>query len=151
MIALFRFHGEDLVLQFLFWTTLAAVTSGAVLAGIIQVTYWLRQKQPPAGKGTLGALIGGLATGPLMTGCVWVTAGGHGTYIPAIGLFPFGMLVAGLQSHITAFAVGLAIVQFPAYGLMIGLRPRKQMLLILATTQIATAIAAAVAGRNQFF
>jgi hypothetical protein len=65
-----------------------------------------------------------------------VMGGGHGTYIPAIAIFPFGMLVAMvLTGQITWVSVFLAIAQFPVYGFAASGGSRKASL-ILATIHV---------------
>jgi hypothetical protein len=96
-------------------------------------------------------LAGAVLSIPLLFACFLAAGFGHGTYLPAIGLFPFGMLVAAMQDYITVFSLGLAFVQFPAYGFLIGSKRNQRVLLILAATHVGTAIAAAAVGRNLFF
>lgn len=44
---------------------------------------------------------------------------GHGTYIPAMGLFPFGMLGVLLQDRISLPFIIVAILQYPLYGFIV--------------------------------
>jgi hypothetical protein len=45
--------------------------------------------------------------------------GGHGTYIPAMSLFPFGLFGNVLFDRITTPFVVLGIIQYPVYGFII--------------------------------
>ncbi|MEI7489163.1 MAG: hypothetical protein WCJ72_17485 [Chryseobacterium sp.] len=47
---------------------------------------------------------------------VFMMGGGHGTYIPTIILFPFGMIGTIFQKSITVPFVVLGLLQFPIYG-----------------------------------
>jgi hypothetical protein len=63
----------------------------------------------------LGVVIGVLA----ITVVVFAAAGGHGTYVPAVIAFPVAMLTTRFTNTISAVAVGLAVLQFPLYGVLI--------------------------------
>lgn len=56
---------------------------------------------------------------PLLFIAVFFMGGGHGTYIPAMGLFPFGLLSTVLFDRITMPFVVLGIFQYPIYGFII--------------------------------
>ena len=45
--------------------------------------------------------------------------GGHGSYIPAMGLFPFGLISTLLFNRITIPFVVVAIIQYPVYEFII--------------------------------
>lgn len=60
-----------------------------------------------------------LLTIPLLFIAVFFAGGGHGTYIPAMGLFPVGLLGTLLFDRITIPFVVLAIIQYPIYGFII--------------------------------
>lgn len=67
----------------------------------------------------------GMATGValFMVALGWATtaaAGGHGSYLPAKVLFPWGMFVAHLCDYICDAALVLGAVQFPIYGAFLG-------------------------------
>lgn len=47
-------------------------------------------------------------------------AGGHGSYLPAKILFPWGMLVAQVCEYISDVALVVGALQFPAYGILLG-------------------------------
>lgn len=60
----------------------------------------------------------------IMTPLLLIVAGfamgaGHGTYIPAMSLFPFGMLGVLLQDRINLPFIIVAILQYPTYGLIL--------------------------------
>ena len=56
---------------------------------------------------------------PLLCIAVFFMAGGHGTYKPAILLFPFGLLGVLLSDTITLPFIIAAIIQYPVYGFII--------------------------------
>ena len=60
-----------------------------------------------------------LLTIPLLCIAVFFAGGGHGTYIPAMGLFPLGLLSTLFFDRITMPFVVMAIVQYPVYGFII--------------------------------
>lgn len=60
-----------------------------------------------------------LLTIPLLFVAILFMGGGHGTYIPAMALFPFGLISTILFDRITMPFVVLAIIQYPLYGLII--------------------------------
>lgn len=60
-----------------------------------------------------------LLTIPLLFIAVLFMGGGHGTYIPAIGLFPFGLIGSLFYDRITTAFVIIAFLQYPVYGFII--------------------------------
>ena len=66
-----------------------------------------------------------------------MAAGGHGTYAPAVALFPFTML-STLLTHdvISPAAIVFAFLQFPIYGFVAasvtGLHRKRAMIVIVA-------------------
>jgi hypothetical protein len=58
--------------------------------------------------GSVGALVAVIAMG-----------GGHGSYVPTAILFPYTMALATMVGHITPVLMGLALIQFPAYGAVV--------------------------------
>lgn len=68
---------------------------------------------------------------------------GHGTYIPAMGLFPFGMLGVLLQDKISLPFIIIAILQYPMYGFIVdkanSSRQLRLSLLIVLLTHILLA------------
>lgn len=64
-------------------------------------------------------IIFSFATPLLILLVVFLMGGGHGTYIPAILLFPFGMIGTTFQDSITSPFVVLGIIQFPFYGYLV--------------------------------
>ena len=85
-----------------------------------------------------------LLTPLLLFVAVYTMGAGHGSYIPAMGLFPFGLLGLLLQDRISWPFIVIAIIQYPLYGLIIDKAnsPRQLWLLILAlfVTHIGLAI-----------
>lgn len=67
-----------------------------------------------------------LLTIPLLLIVVFFMGGGHGTYIPAIGLFPFGLISTVFFDSITIPFVVLGIIQYPTYGFIIDKARRAQ-------------------------
>ncbi|RZI70585.1 MAG: hypothetical protein EOP13_20590 [Pseudomonas sp.] len=65
-------------------------------------------------------LIGAVCT-PFALGAAIASGGaGHGDYLFAKCLFPYTMLLTSLTGTITYPLIGLALVQFPLYGLAAG-------------------------------
>ncbi|MET3538315.1 hypothetical protein [Chryseobacterium limigenitum] len=63
---------------------------------------------------------------------VFMMGGGHGTYIPTIILFPFGMIGTVFQKSITVPFVVLGLFQFPIYGYLLDIfKNNKYKYLIL--------------------
>ena len=60
-----------------------------------------------------------ILTIPLLFVVVFLMGAGHGTYIPAMGLFPFSMLSILLFNKITMPFVIIAFIQYPLYGFVI--------------------------------
>ena len=69
----------------------------------------------PAFLAFVGALVGA-ASG---WACWRMAAAGHGTYVPAIAIFPFTMLLAILMGPISPPLIVLALAQFPIYGFIL--------------------------------
>src|SRR5438105_4422954 len=66
----------------------------------------------------IGLALGALITIPFLALAVFCAGGGHGTYAPAKFLFPVAMIFAVGRESITPPIIGLALVQFPLYGLI---------------------------------
>jgi hypothetical protein len=60
-----------------------------------------------------------LLTIPLLFIAVLFMGAGHGTYIPGIFLFPFGLVGSLFFDGITTPFIIIAFLQYPAYGLII--------------------------------
>lgn len=60
-----------------------------------------------------------LLTVPLLLIAISFANGGHGSYIPAMAFFPFGLLSIIFNSRITIPFVVLAIIQYLIYGFII--------------------------------
>ena len=64
-----------------------------------------------------GLLVGLCATPIALLLALLSGGAGHGDYVPARLLYPIPMLVTLLTNNtITSLSVGLAVAQFPAYG-----------------------------------
>jgi hypothetical protein len=53
---------------------------------------------------------------------------GDGTFIPAMTIFPWGMMTTGLNESVIVPAILGAVAQFPAYGVLLGLAARFRRL-----------------------
>jgi hypothetical protein len=90
----------------------------------------------------LVAVVGAVVTVPLLFVVTALMGGGHGTYIPAIAIFPFGMLVSmALTGQITWLSMVVAVAQFPAYGYLAGGESRKARLAMLVVHAVAVIVA----------
>jgi hypothetical protein len=67
-----------------------------------------------------GAAIGIAVTPPAVNAAIASAGGGHGHYVAARILFPFTMLLSETTGSIELPWQILGIVQFPAYGAIIG-------------------------------
>jgi len=94
----------------------------------------------------LGALlfIGSTLVGAgLLYGAVAAARVGHGTYVPAMMLFPYPMLLAAALEVGTPPLVIVAVIQFPLYGLILWIGLIRKRLGIVATTLIVVHLLAA--------
>ena len=87
-----------------------------------------------------GLLIGAAIT-PLAIASVIPSAGaGHGTYWMAKVLFPYTMLLAGLNDDsITHPMLALGLIQFPIYGLALAMSSVKRTIGILLLVHVVFA------------
>lgn len=70
-------------------------------------------------RGIVGTLAG-LAIGIVaILAAVGAAGAGHGTYVPAALCFPYTMAISALAGSIHPVLVAIALVQFPAYGLIV--------------------------------
>lgn len=60
-----------------------------------------------------------ILTIPLLIIAFFFAGGGDGTYLPAMGLFPFGLLGILFYNRITTPFILLSIIQYPVYGFLI--------------------------------
>ncbi|HXH93567.1 MAG TPA: hypothetical protein VNN25_18440 [Thermoanaerobaculia bacterium] len=88
----------------------------------------------------LGALAGGTAT--VVAG--YLAGGGHGTYVPAVALFPFAMLSTRLTANVISGAtITLALLQFPIYGLVTAsARPTNRTRVVLTLVAVHIGVGA---------
>jgi len=75
-----------------------------------------------------------LLTPVLVYAGVVSSGAGHGNYLFARILFPFTMLSTIVSNSITLPAIGVAVVQFPAYGLILGIATKRRRLRGIATS-----------------
>lgn len=81
---------------------------------------------------------------PLLLIIVFFAMGaGHGTYIPAMGLFPFGMLGVLFQDRISVPFIIVAIIQYPLYGFIVDKANSSQQLRLSLLTILMAHIALA--------
>jgi hypothetical protein len=69
----------------------------------------------------VGLLVGLALDAMAMFFVVGAAGAGHGTYVPAAICFPFAMAISALMGTIHPALVAVAVVQFPFYGVLIGL------------------------------
>ena len=81
----------------------------------------MTQKRAPL----FGVLLGLVASIPLLLLAIASGGAGHGNYFWAKILFPFTMLSTSVFQSITFPFIVLAIIQFPAYGFLIGRQTRQ--------------------------
>lgn len=82
-------------------------------------------KRQPQSKSALHAVGGGAALGAFVSlpalGLAVLSAGaGHGGYAAARALFPLPMLLTLVEGSIGPLSSGLALLQFPLYGALLG-------------------------------
>jgi len=97
----------------------------------------------------VGAFVGAIA----MLFAFYMAGAGHGTYGPALALFPFTMLSTSLtQQTISPVAVVFAFVQFPIYALIAASvrRHRARVLAAIGGVHILAATTAAIILRGSF-
>jgi hypothetical protein len=78
----------------------------------------------------VGVALGALAAIPTVAVSIWAAGAGHGSYAPAIILFPAAMLSIVLTNTISKTGIAVALLQFPLYGFVLG-RIRAQLRLRL--------------------
>src|SRR5438067_468792 len=71
----------------------------------------------------VGVGLGVVSAIPTVAGSIWAAGAGHGSYLPAVVLFPFTMLSTLITTTISPFGMALALLQFPIYGFVIGKAP----------------------------
>ncbi len=67
-----------------------------------------------------GALVGVGIAAVMIPFCFFAAGFGHGTYAPMIACFPFTMLGAAAIGRISVALIVLGVLQFPAYGAVVG-------------------------------
>ena len=102
----------------------------------------------------VGIGVGGFVAFAAATAVFLAAGAGHGTYVPAVVLFPAAMLTTLFTNTISPVAIALALVQFPAYGFVLGKTAAKRRLRIvwpLALLHIVLVITALAALRGGAF
>jgi hypothetical protein len=94
-----------------------------------------------------------LLTPLLLVIAVFAMGAGHGTYIPAMGLFPFGMLGILFQDRISVPFIVIAILQYPLYGFIVdkatsSRQLRLSLLAILLTHIVLATLIIKLTGEN---
>ena len=89
----------------------------------------------------IGIAVGAAAGAAAMLLAIVMAAGGHGTYAPAVALFPFTML-STLLTHdvISPAAIVFAFLQFPIYGFVVASvtgHDRKGAIIVIGGVHIA--------------
>jgi hypothetical protein len=67
-----------------------------------------------------GAALGALIELPAVFAAIVSGGAGHGSYVAARMLFPLSMLLTLVEGRIGMVSVGLALLQFPLYGALLG-------------------------------
>lgn len=67
-----------------------------------------------------GTAVGFLVELPSLWLALLSAGAGHGDYVAARALFPLPMLMTLIEGQIGAFSFGLAFLQFPFYGAILG-------------------------------
>jgi hypothetical protein len=82
---------------------------------------------------------------------IWRMGGGHGSYLAAKVLFPYSMLIAGAFGSIGFISAVLALVQFPAYGVLVAYAPvRPRAASYLFAAHALSTVAALVTSNANF-
>lgn len=67
-----------------------------------------------------GAILGAALVIPALLIAIASAGAGHGDYVAARALFPIPMLFTNIEGEIGIFSGGLALLQFPIYGMLFG-------------------------------
>lgn len=70
--------------------------------------------------------------------------GGHGTYVPAMVIFPLGLLNTIFSDHLSVPFIILGIIQFPFYGFILDKASQTQKSKLVAPILITMHIILAV-------
>jgi len=85
------------------------------------IDYFTPPGRKIAPKTAILVALGSAAGGILALAIAVLCAGaGHGTYLPAMLLFPYAMLMSVGGHTITNDAIVLGLLQYPGYGLFLG-------------------------------
>src|ERR1700733_6050682 len=91
-------------------------------------------------------VVGCMVLTPLLLYVAVASAGaGHGSYFWAKALFPYTMLAAKVVNSITPALEGLAVVQVPIYGLLLGLGAKAGRLLRIVVSLVVIHTAVVIA------
>lgn len=85
-----------------------------------------------------------MVTAPALLAAVMSAGAGHGDYVAALALFPWPMLLAGWTGVIGTAAIGLALLQFPAAGAVLGVAFAQRRYEAIALLALVHAIGIAV-------
>lgn len=91
-----------------------------------------------------GAAFGMMVSLPALGAAVLSGGAGHGGYAAARALFPLPMLLTLVEGSIGPVSGGLALVQFPLYGALLGwsrARRSRGPVIALASLHVAAAVA----------
>ena len=102
----------------------------------------LRYVAKPA---AIGVLVGGLVAAPAIMIAMLSGGAGHGDYAAARALFPVPMLLTLLQGDtIGVLSIGLALLQFPIFGALVGWCMAKENYLPAIAIILTHVVAASV-------
>ena len=100
----------------------------------------------------LGAAFGAALELPAAVAALMSAGAGYGHYVAARALFPFSMLLTLVEGKIGWFSGGLALLQFPIYGALLGSARRQRPLFAVSIGAVHLAAAAACfAGTLPYF
>jgi hypothetical protein len=68
---------------------------------------------------------------------MYVAGGGHGSYLPAIFLFPWALLAVVWSASISSPVLWLVLVQYPVYGLVLDKSKENEFYRALASLVIS--------------
>jgi hypothetical protein len=92
----------------------------------------------------IGAALGTAVELPAVAAAIASSGMGHGHYVAARALFPLPMLLTRLEGQIGWVSGGLALLQFPLYGALLGWSRRRRTpgaAILLAVLHLVAAIA----------
>ena len=92
-------------------------------------------------------MLGGACTLAGLVVSFAAAGGGHGSYIPALLLFPYAMVLAEARGVIGVVCFLLMVIQFPAYFMLVS--TTKKSRIVIAAIVIVHLVVASVAYLNR--